>query len=731
MQIPGYKIIDTLGEGGMARVYLAIQESVEREVALKVLDPYLSKDPTFGERFLSEARIVSRLVHPNIVTVYDMGVHRDYHYLSMEYVPGRDLKHRRFELSLPECVTVVKEVARALDYAGRKGCVHRDVKPDNIMLHDDDGRAVLMDFGIARVVDQTSSMTQTGTTVGTPHYMSPEHARGAPVDSRSDLYSLGVVLFLLLCGHLPYDSDSAVSIGVKHISEQIPLLPRHLVAFQPIIDRILAKDPDERYQTGAEFIDALEQLTPEMLVAIQQEGDRALFEKLGGSDGESPTLHQPQAVVARHDDELAEPEVAEGEPMSIEDEDRVSHQPAKPAEGHRRVWLLSLILFCTLGLVALYQWEAPLRALWQARVMPWVERMSEELPTVVSGEVSQSGEEAETPREVPRAGNPETVQESMGEAEAVEAIESSTGTTAIPTSKPELSPAPKDSPAEPVTRPPVETERPSFEPALAEPLPLPPTEEAQAEAERSAPEPSPAVAADNARNEAVAELSRTADDIASHGDLTGALALLESGLESYPESPRLLMQSERLRARLDQRSQEVTAERAEAERVSPLAATVSAIEEDLAAGRLEEAGERLMQARDRNPGSAELLALEVEWRDRREAEQQPEIPRARVSAESFNVLPDEQADVLRAGRVLHVGFSYRNFAATSAVIQAMLYDGSRQIQIAQVPVIVQGPQGEAFFRIERPVNGFAEGGYHLDLVAGNRTLSSVSFQISD
>lgn len=728
MQIPGYKIIDTLGEGGMARVYLAIQESFEREVALKVLDPHLSKDPTFGERFMSEARIVSRLVHPNIVTVYDMGVHREYHYLSMEYVPGRDLKHRRFELSLPECVTVVKEVARALDYAGRKGCVHRDVKPDNIMLHDDDGRAVLMDFGIARIVDQTSSMTQTGTTVGTPHYMSPEHARGAPVDSRSDLYSLGVVLFLLLCGHLPYDSDSAVSIGVKHISEKIPLLPRHLVAFQPIIDRILAKDPDERYQTGAEFIDALEQLTPEMLVAIQQEGERALFEQLGGgaSSEQSPTLHQPQAVIAQHDDEMGESDVDEMESLSIEYEDRAPHLPNKPNEG-RRVGLLSLILLSTIGLVALYQWQEPLRELWQAQVLPWVDRVSEEMPAMVLGEDPPPESEhtvvgRDAPDVQPAANTPES---------PVEAAEPPQADTTADTKQ-----VPAEPEAEMAFSTKVEPQRPPFDPALAEPIPLTPTVKMQEPPERSPSEPSPS-AAETAQSEAVAELSRTADDLVTQGDWTGALALLESGLETYPDNQRLVMQRERLQAQMDRRQRQAAAEQAEAvqhteaAQTSALETAVAEIEEHLAAGRLEEAGERLMAARDRNPGSAELLALEVEWRDRQEAMQRPEINRARVSVEPLDSLSGEQANVLSAGRVLHVGFVYRNFAATSAVIQAMLYDGSRQIQIAQVPVIVQGPEGEAFFRIERPVNGFAEGGYHLDLVADDRTLSSVSFQIAD
>src|SRR5690606_23075971 len=169
--------IDTLGEGGMATVYLAIQESFEREVALKVMSTSLLKDPSFGERFLREARIVSRLVHPNIVTVYDLGVHEGNHYLSMEYVPGEDLKERRYELDMVQALGVVKDVARALDYAGRKGYVHRDVKPENIMLHAEDSRAVLMDFGIARATDVASGMTQTGTTMGTPHYMSPEQAK--------------------------------------------------------------------------------------------------------------------------------------------------------------------------------------------------------------------------------------------------------------------------------------------------------------------------------------------------------------------------------------------------------------------------------------------------------------------------------------------------------------------------------------------------------------------------
>ncbi|MAZ89344.1 MAG: hypothetical protein CL693_17070 [Cellvibrionaceae bacterium] len=275
IEIPGYSIVRTLGKGGMAEVYLAIQQSFEREVALKVLAPHLTGDDTFSERFLREAKIVSRLVHPNIVTVYDVGIQGDSHFLSMEYIPGEDLKQSRSDLSLVDRINVVKDIARALNFAGKKGYVHRDVKPENIMLHAEDGRAVLMDFGIARPSELNTGMTQTGTAIGTPHYMSPEQARGQDVDPRSDLYSLGVVLFLLLAGHVPYDADSAVAVGIKHVAEPIPLLPSELQIFQSIINKALSKEPAHRFQNGAEFVAALDTISESELREIEQIVERS------------------------------------------------------------------------------------------------------------------------------------------------------------------------------------------------------------------------------------------------------------------------------------------------------------------------------------------------------------------------------------------------------------------------------------------------------------------------
>lgn len=257
IEIPGYRLLQTLGRGGMATVYLALQESVQREVALKVMSTTLLGDAQFGERFLREARIAAKLRHPNVVQVHDVGVAGEHHYIAMEYLPGGPVLTRSGTPREPAfALRVIREIASALNYAGARGIVHRDIKPDNILLRED-GVSALTDFGIARASDN-SRMTRTGAIIGTPHYMSPEQARGLPLDGRADLYSLGIVLHELLMGKVPYQADDSLAVGIMHITAPLPRLPEHLADLQPLLDRMLAKEPGQRYQSGAEVVAAIE-----------------------------------------------------------------------------------------------------------------------------------------------------------------------------------------------------------------------------------------------------------------------------------------------------------------------------------------------------------------------------------------------------------------------------------------------------------------------------------------
>lgn len=256
LDISGYRIVRTLGRGGMATVYLAEQESVQREVALKVMSAVLLGDDQFGERFLREARIAAKLRHPNVVQVHDVGICGEHHYIAMEYLPGGQVMDRSgTPRSVEFSLSVAGQIASALDYAGARGIVHRDIKPDNILLRED-GTAVLTDFGIARASD-ASRMTRTGAIVGTPHYMSPEQARGQALDGRADLYSLGIVLYEMLVGRVPYQAADSLAVGIMHITAPLPKLPDEFAWLQPVLDRMLAKDPAQRYQNGAEAVAAL------------------------------------------------------------------------------------------------------------------------------------------------------------------------------------------------------------------------------------------------------------------------------------------------------------------------------------------------------------------------------------------------------------------------------------------------------------------------------------------
>ncbi|BBM03871.1 bifunctional serine/threonine-protein kinase/formylglycine-generating enzyme family protein [Microbulbifer sp. GL-2] len=261
LQIPGYRIVKKINQGGMSTVYLAIQRSVGRQVALKVMSPVLNADPIFSERFQREANIVGQLSHPNIVGIHDIGRYRSLNYIAMDYMPGGSVSERleKGPLEPLEALNVVRQIAMALDHSHSKGYIHRDLKPENILFRED-GSAVLSDFGVARAIARTTRMTNSGMVVGTPYYMSPEQARGAAIDGRADLYSLGIVFYEMLTGAVPFQAEEAVAIAIKHLTDPIPKLPARHALYQSLTDRFLAKDPDKRFQRGLDVADAADQL---------------------------------------------------------------------------------------------------------------------------------------------------------------------------------------------------------------------------------------------------------------------------------------------------------------------------------------------------------------------------------------------------------------------------------------------------------------------------------------
>lgn len=264
ISIPGYAIERELGVGGMARVYLAIQSSLERRVALKVMAAALAADASFSKRFLREARTIASLTHPHIVAVYEVGVTNDHlHYFSMQYLPGGDFAQRmRKGVAHAEIVRVLTGIAKALGFAHQQGVVHRDVTPGNIMFDGTD-TPLLTDFGIARALSGSTRITSTGVSIGTSNYMSPEQARGGEVDARSDLYSLGALAFEALTGRPPYQGPDGFAVAYAHVFEPIPRLPAELRHWQPFIDKALAKDPKDRFASAEEFIAGLQQVPVE------------------------------------------------------------------------------------------------------------------------------------------------------------------------------------------------------------------------------------------------------------------------------------------------------------------------------------------------------------------------------------------------------------------------------------------------------------------------------------
>jgi serine/threonine-protein kinase len=274
-RLGNYRVLAALGQGGMAKVYKGYQPMLDRYVAIKVLAPHFATDEEFRARFQREAAAIARLRQSNIVQVYDFGVEGKIHYMVIEYIAGDTLKNRirtarakGERLPAWEILSVLRGIAAALDYAHERDIIHRDVKPANIMLRvDEDGGEsddfvpVLTDFGVAKIMEGVQ-FTGEGMTIGTPDYMAPEQGSGEPVTSSADLYSLGIILYEMLSGELPFTADTPVAVLLKHISDTPPPIhsraPDLPPALDPVLKRALAKQPEHRYPSGEALVQAVE-----------------------------------------------------------------------------------------------------------------------------------------------------------------------------------------------------------------------------------------------------------------------------------------------------------------------------------------------------------------------------------------------------------------------------------------------------------------------------------------
>ncbi|MDX1947592.1 MAG: protein kinase [Pirellulaceae bacterium] len=258
-----YQILRRLGRGGMAEVYLAEQQSLHRQVAIKILRQNLSGDDGYIRRFRHEAQAAAKLVHANIVQIFEVGCLDGVHYIAQEYVAGQNLKQLVTRLGhgleAPQAVNVIRQVAAALHKAAEHNITHRDIKPENIMIAVS-GDVKVADFGLARIAqpDQALNLTQVGVTMGTPLYMSPEQVEGKEVDPRSDIYSFGVTCYHMLAGRPPFDGETALAVAVQHLKTE----PKRLEAIRPdlpeglcrIVHKMLAKQPGERYQRAIDLL---------------------------------------------------------------------------------------------------------------------------------------------------------------------------------------------------------------------------------------------------------------------------------------------------------------------------------------------------------------------------------------------------------------------------------------------------------------------------------------------
>lgn len=300
LQISGYDIRHRIGEGGMATAYLAVQQSLGRQVVLKVLDTGHAESKEAVERFLNEGRIVAALNHPHIITIYDIGIAEECVYMSMEYVEGGDLRARiENQVFTPDrALDLIVKIASALEVAHRSGIVHRDVKPGNILFRRD-GTPLLSDFGIAKRLTLDHDLTHTGIFLGSPNYMAPEQASAGAIDGRVDIYALGVIFYEMLTGTKPYRSDSVVDIILHHKQSPVPKLPEGLEEYQPLLELMMAKKRAERFRDCAALIHFVRQLQASGAVRTRAQMNAAPDVDVTGEHTVRQAIVMPEPVRVR------------------------------------------------------------------------------------------------------------------------------------------------------------------------------------------------------------------------------------------------------------------------------------------------------------------------------------------------------------------------------------------------------------------------------------------------
>lgn len=848
IEIAGYEVKRTLGKGGMATVYLAIQESFEREVAIKVMSHELSADPSFGERFLREAKIVSRLVHPNIVTVYDVGVSNGHHFLSMEYVSGVDLKEQLGSISFFHLIKVIKDIALALNYAGNQGYVHRDIKPENIMVNEHDGRSILMDFGIAKAFDSVSGMTQTGTAIGTPYYMSPEQAKGKEVDFRSDIYSLGVVFFQLLTGRVPYNGDSAVSVGIKHISDPIPCLPEYLSEpFQAIISKLLAKHRKDRYQNGLELIDDINKIPESSLNYVAEKFDSEGSRKhIPGIDFhvETPLAHSisrlSKAIPVVEDTDATQvmnasirtPKIPETkiEQLLATLKDKFNNQSAIIFLKNKPYGLpiatgITLVVFSSLLYLAVSQEDTP----------PQLKNLNNELTTIETTKQVTKEPIDIIKEKTESTESDELLNVLLVEAKILEGKFEKDVTvvnqlhliyqqiSAIEQNHPDVENGYKkikETYLDLITTYLHEEQYQEANVASAKLLELFPelansdtimalnqqiehqlkvvdllnvaeqyilTNKLSGNDEQNANyyyQKTLILSPNNKKATAglyiiTEQYYKFAEDMLKQKRPNQALSYLERGLSiqhvqndnlnklknqiitqqtqqnlQKKKDGQLKKQIEKLLSqargflrknalispennnalstynkviKLDKNNRRAREglKDIEVKLVAEITQHINASDFDLAGTKVNEATFAL----PKNKAIKGVQRLLISKRAEFIANAKPKILLLSVKGSNFTSIKQSNNGNVKTDRTVYIGFTYNNFETETSLLHAELYDGSKTVKIRTVPVIISGKKGEKFFKISRPVTGFPEGGYYVDISLNKSTLISSQFTI--